>query len=192
MTTLRIGPAPATVRSVRNLRRAAARLNRDMSFGLTAAMSDQRSDLVRQWRRELRSVQPYTARGLRWEGSTPGRTLAARLFLTPEVDRYMRLHLRGGTRRFRGGRIIHLPRLPASVRNNARDPARFEIPLDGGPNTIILLRRPGRNRVIGFRVFETRYLIRASGEDYIARRLPSFIEVRVSTAGERLLRRING
>lgn len=189
--TIRISATPATVRHLRDLRGATGRLNRNMAFQLTRAMDDQRRDLLRRWRMELRTVRPYTSRGLRWDAVLPARTMIARLYLSQAVYRYMQFHIRGGTRRFRRGQIVYLPGTPVSVRGNFADPRRFEIPLESGSN-IVLLRRQGGNRVLGFRIFRADYQVRASSERYIARRLPMFIEVRINESFEQLRNRISG
>lgn len=189
---IRIGPTPATLRHLQSLRAATAVLNREMSAGLTGAVSDQSADLVRQWRTELRSVLPYTARGVVWEGSIPGLNMEARLYISQAVWRYMRLHVLGGTRRFPRGQIIYLPGVPPSIRRTPGASDRVEIPLRGGPNTIVLRRGAGGNRVLGFRIFEARYIVRASGQEHVARNLPVFIEVRVGAALDAHRRRSGG
>lgn len=157
-------------------RRATAELNRELADGLTAAADTGRASLVMQWRRELTSVQPFTQRGVQSSPARAGRHMQAGISITPRVWRYMHLHILGGTRRFRFGKPVFLPSVSRRERNRRRPGDRFEIPLGGGPNTIILQRRAGRNRVLGFRIFKATYEQRASGAPHLQRVMPALVE----------------
>lgn len=188
--TLVIGPTPATVRTLRDLRRATSVLNRELAFHLTRAAADQRDALLERWRDELRTVHPATARGVRWVRAAPGRTMQAQVFITRRVwDRYMQIQIQGGRRRYRRGFVIYFPGVSRAERRRFDDPARFELPIQGSRNRLVLTRTGGRSRVIGIRVFEASYRPRASGGDYVRRTLPGLVELRIGQAFERHSRR---
>lgn len=185
MAGVSIRPTANTRRALRRVEGATRRLNRELAFGLTAALDDQRADLLGRWRNELRTLHPFTERGLRWEAARPGATAEGRLFITRRVWRYLELQIEGGTRNYPRGFVVYFPGVSRSERRrfNARD--RIELRIKGGRNRLVLQRGPGRNRPLGIRIFSAKYIKRASGGPYVETALPGFIEARISEVFDR-------